>query len=234
MKFPEKIRFGVVILLSLFFFIGCSKDDPSPDEDNDLGGRGGVTMTVDGQKLNFKFTTLMTEYQEAIEEGEEDFEVMMMASNVDFEDEGKVKNSENLYIGLTLPIEKFRNPKGTYNIGFEDNQPVQVLLYKNITNADNSLVVYASDGFGGDKDKSYGKLTITGYKIGKQDFGLEGFLPEEEDPGEGYTELTGSFEVVLHKAYESEENEDAPSTIELNASAYTFKQFSFNLFDFFL
>jgi len=233
MKFQAKIRFGAGMLLSLFVFIGCSKDDPSP-EDNDLGGRGGVTMTVDGQKLNFKFTTLMTGYQDAIEEGEEDFEVMMMASNVDFEDEGEVKNSENLYIGLTLPLEKFRNPKGTYNIGFEDNQPVQVLLYKNITNADNSLVVYASDGFGGDKDKSYGKLTITGYKIGKQDFGLGGFLPEGEEPGEGYTELTGSFEVVLHKAYENEENEDAPSTIELNASAYTFKQFSFNLFDFFL
>lgn len=224
MKFSRFFKHSVVLLFVITLSIGCKKDNADPDLG--LKDRGNVSMTVDGKKMNFKFTSMMTTYDEAIEEGEKEFEVIMTGANIDFSASGDVSSSESIIISLTLPVSKFRDPKGTYDIGFGDNHPVQIVFFKNMEQGADGLIAYASDEFN-DHKKARGKFTVTGFKIGKQNYGIYG---GGEDFGEGYTELKGNFQVTLHKAIQYNTEAQIPETLEINASSFTFRLFS--LFDF--
>lgn len=184
-RFVTISRRLLAVLSMLFFLLSCSKDKETPDLD---GGGGKLTFNVNGTLQTYTFTTLSTFYEEAVEDGEEYFSVIAGGSKVSLQAD-EYTDTESIIFNITLPVAKFRNPRGTYGIGDYDFHPVQIILYQ--FNSEQELSAYAS--YLSDTDgKKMGEVSITDFEIGQQKFLMQ------DIGGEGYLELAGKFSVDLH------------------------------------
>lgn len=224
-----KTIFGAFGLLLLFVTVGCSKDD-GPN-DNPFGDDKGVDVVVDGKVMNFRFTQVYSTYDDAVEDGDSNFEIIAIATSIEIDDvEGAVGNSESLYVVFSLPLSKYNNPKGTYNIVGEDydsmgSDVAYVMLTKRVGN--NFMVYHSSEG--GNKNASHGIAKITDSKTTKHLFG-----GEDEDEYHGYSYIRGSLESKLFLGYgQEEEGQNIEKTIDIQIKDFTFKSLFSSIFDMF-
>lgn len=225
----RKIKNTCMVLLLLLFVVSCSKDNDGPDIG---GGKGGLTMMIDGKPVNFNFAWVATDYEDALEDGDKTFTITGVASSIDLsgKDLDKV-NTESIMFGIEVPIGKFKNPQGTYNLG--DSHDGMMIYYKaSAKNVESSssmsdLIMYASVD-PKDKQKVMGKFTINSVKIGSQ-----GIV----ELGEGYTELVATFDSELALYYDGQDPDTvegaAPSLVVKNGKV-TFKSVLSGLFGGFL
>lgn len=226
MNLSVRLSRTLVVLLTLALFIGCKKDE-NPEVDLESGG--GVSMEIDGKPFSFKFTSMMTDYEDAVNDGDEYFDVIATAAHIDITGNNEVGKSESLLFGITLPVSKFKDPRGSYEVGDSDESyPVQIVFWKNVGIGDNSQIEVYGSFDGNDRRNSEGIFTIESFKIGKQKTLFA------ETGGEGYLELKGKFEADLYLWYSSEEDKQGiAEKVSIKKANFTLKQLSLNFLDYF-
>lgn len=224
MNLSVKLSRVFVVLLTLAIFMGCKKEE-GPEVD--LGSGGEVSMEIDGKPFSFKFTAMTTNYEDAVDDGDEYFNVVATAGHIDITGNEEVGKSESLMFIITLPVSKFKDPRGTYEVGdSEESYPVQIVFWKNIGVGDNSKIEAYGSFEGSDRRNSAGTFTIESFKIGKQKVLFE-------EMGEGYLELKGKFEADLFLWYASDADaEGIADKVSIKKANFTLKYLSFNFLDF--
>lgn len=224
-----KVIFGALGLLLLFVTVGCSKDE-GPN-DNPFGEDKGVDVMVDGKLMNFRFTQVITNYDESVEDDRSDFQIIAVATSVELEDvEDGMGNSESLYVIFSLPMSKYNNPKGAYNIASEEfytsgAEAAYVMLSRRVGN--DFYIYHSSDGK--DRSKVHGVVKITDFKTATHILGTGG-------GGEyrSYSYIRGDLESTLFLAYgQEEEGQSIDRTIEIQVKDFVFKSLFYSMFDMF-
>lgn len=161
--------------------LSCKKNNVDPLFDDTSGT---MTMKIDGVAWKAKMAYVLTASQE--EEEEEVFAVAISG----FSQEGESGEGDALTIWMALPADKFNNPKGTYDViaienGSKGHIPVTAMFNKAVGLETHQTYALT------DADGSFGKVTITDFKIGQQTF------LGQPIGGQAYTRLKGTFELNL-------------------------------------
>ncbi|HIX55105.1 MAG TPA: hypothetical protein H9853_08765 [Candidatus Sphingobacterium stercoripullorum] len=224
-----KVVFGALVLLLLFVTVGCSKDD-GPD-DNPFGDDKGVDVIVDGKVMNFRFTQIVTTYDEAVEDGESYFDIIAVATSVELENvEGGMGSSESLYVIFSLPVSKYNNPKGTFDVvgeayNVKGSDIASVILTRRVGN--DFMIYHSNDGK--DRNAVHGVAKITDSKTASHFFG-----GDDEDRYSGYSYIRGDLESTLFLAYgQEEEGQNIDKTVEIQMKDFVFKSLFSSIFDMF-
>lgn len=157
---------------------------------------------------NGALTTISPEYNE-----EDYYAVAIAAVEVEI-DEAEVNDGSNgLFLWILIPKAKFNNPVGTYKVYGEEEQRENFAFAMFNTSASGQETFYVSADPAG---KSVGTITIDKFKIGKQSYygGYGGT--------EGYTQLSGTFEMSLMGFYGNENTE--VKTIKLTKGKFNVKE----------
>lgn len=165
--------------------IGCSKGKKGDIDDLELAP--GLTMKVDGVAWVPTMTTLFTEDFSSVEDGGQYRVLISGVRTIEYNKENVDDDVESLTMYVTIPVSKFKNPKGSY--------PIMIDVAKSNHSWASFSGLKASELFvsydPGDKNKSVGTLEIKGFEIGEQK------ILGQNTGKEGYVKLSGSFSFKL-------------------------------------
>lgn len=169
-----------LILIGLSaMMLSCKKNNVEELLDDTLGS---MTMKIDGVAWSAKMAYVVT----ASGEEEDVFAVAISG----FSNEGDEDEGDALTIWMALPVEKFNNPKGTYDvIAVEDDAGERTMvtaMFNKAMGLETHRMYTVAETSG-----SFGKITITDFKIGQQTF------LGQVIGGKAYTRLKGTFEMNL-------------------------------------
>lgn len=168
---------SVLIVLS---FSSCKKKSLDEDE---FGIEGSFQMKVNGTEWKANSAFVSTGSSDGSE-----YVVAFTGIRGDDDD----SSAESLNIWMAFSADKFDNPKGTYDVytidSDEDIENRMIAIFIKPDGSNPSINYTVSESA-----QSYGKVTITDFKIG------EGKQIGDDFYGKIYTQISGTFEMNLNR-----------------------------------
>lgn len=182
----NKYRLVCLCLIALTFLVSfsCSKET-KPDDDNP--GVSAIKMNVNGAQWNSMMTTLITEEKEESDFGK--YYLVSLMGNRVIEKNSATEDdlAESITFFIAIPASKFKNPKGSYPIVWQNDAVLNEssAVFGTSTDLRDALTYVASPN-----GKS-GAIEITGFETGPQQ------IMGHPTGTDGYVKLSGTFHATL-------------------------------------